>query len=97
MVDFVDANWGEADGCGHGVPEDRGRGVARVGVDELAGDDAVAIEGLAVREVGVGEACVGGGVQPAVFGQFGFGELFEFAWVFLRVSNVLSFGWEGGN
>lgn len=65
VVDFVDADGGEADGGGDGVPEDGGAGVAGVRVDELAGDDAVAEEGLPVGEVGVGRAGVGGGVVPA--------------------------------
>lgn len=46
------------------MAEDLGRCVAVVGVDELVGDYAVAVEGLAVGEVRVGHACVGGGVVP---------------------------------
>lgn len=65
MVDLVDTDRGEADRGGDFVPEDGGRGVADVGVDELAGDDAVAEEGLAVGEVGVGHTGVGGGIVPA--------------------------------
>lgn len=38
--------------------------VALVGVDELVGDYAVAVEGLAVGKVRVGHAGVGGGVEP---------------------------------
>lgn len=40
-----------------------GRG-ACVGVDEHAGDDAVPVEGLTVREVGPGLASIGGGIVP---------------------------------
>jgi hypothetical protein len=46
------------------VADDGGRGVAGVGVDEHAGDYSVAVEGLPVREVGVGLASVRGGVVP---------------------------------
>lgn len=46
MVGFVDADWGEADGCWEFVAEDRGVHVAVVGVDEHAGDDAVPVECL---------------------------------------------------
>ena len=65
MVDLVDADGREADGCCEAVAEESAGGVALVGVDELAGDQAVAVEGLAVGEVGVGLTCVGRGVQPA--------------------------------
>lgn len=44
--------------------EDSGGCGARVGVDELAGDDAVPEEGLPVCEVRVRLAGVGGGVEP---------------------------------
>ena len=81
VVDFVDPDWGEADGRRDLVPEDCASGVTRVGVDKLAGDDAVAVECLAVSEVSVGEPGVGGGVEPAVFGEFGFCEFFELAGV----------------
>jgi len=64
VVDFVDADRGEADRGGDFVAEDCGCCVAEVGVDKLARDDAVPEEGLAVGEVGVGLTGVGGGVQP---------------------------------
>ena len=64
VVDLVDADGGEADGRGDFVPEDCGAAGADVGVDELAGDDLVAVEGLSVGEVGVGGAGVGGCVEP---------------------------------
>lgn len=64
VVDFVDADGGEADGRRDFVPEDGGRRVTQVRVDELAGDDTVPVEGLAVGEVGVGLTGVGGGVEP---------------------------------
>ena len=48
------------------MTEDGGAGVSEVRVDELAGNDAMAEEGLSIREVGVGEAGVGGGIVPAV-------------------------------
>ncbi len=66
VVDFVDADWGEADGGGDFVAEDCGRRVAKVSVDELAGDDSVSEEGLTVGEVGVGLTGVGGGIVPVV-------------------------------
>lgn len=46
------------------VSENGGAGVAEVGVDELTGDDLMAVECLAVSEVGVGLAGVRGGVEP---------------------------------
>lgn len=46
------------------MAEDGGFRVAFVGVDEHAGDDTVAVEGLSVCEVRVGLAGVGGGVEP---------------------------------
>ena len=66
VVNFVDADRGEANRGGDFVPEDGGCRVAQVGVDELAGDDAVSVEGLAVGEVCVGLAGVGGGVEPVM-------------------------------
>lgn len=42
------------------MPED----VAEVGIDELAGDDFVAVEGLMVGEVGVVLVGVGGSIVP---------------------------------
>lgn len=51
------------------MAEDGGRGVAEVGVDQLTRDNAVTVEGLTVREVGVGLAGVGGGVVPASLGE----------------------------
>ena len=51
VVDFVDANGGEAEGGGHFMAEDCGGGVTEVGVDELAGNDTVTEEGLAWEHV----------------------------------------------
>lgn len=48
MVDFVDSDRGDADGCGYFVAEDGRCGVADVCIDELTGDYAVAVEGLTV-------------------------------------------------
>lgn len=81
VVDFVDAYGGKPDGSGDFVAEDFGGDVTRVGVDEHAWDDAVAVEGLAVGEVGGGHAGVGGGVVPAAFGEALFCAVFEFAGV----------------
>jgi len=79
VVDFVYADRGEADGGGDLVAEDCSGGVAEVGVDELSGDDAVTVEGLAwaclaelrmvemeltVGEMGVRLASIGGGIEP---------------------------------
>ena len=64
VVDLVDADGGEADRRGDLVPEDGGAGGADIGIDELAGDDLVAVEGLSVGEVGVGGAGVGGCIEP---------------------------------
>lgn len=85
VVDLVDADGGEPDGCGDGVSEDGCAGVAVVGVDELVGDYAVAVEGLAVCEVCVGLAGVGGGVEPASLAEFLFGLFFEFGRVYVVV------------
>jgi hypothetical protein len=46
------------------VADDGGRSVAGVGLDEHAGDYAMVVEGLPVREVGVGLAGVVEGVVP---------------------------------
>jgi hypothetical protein len=46
------------------VAEDCGFGVAFVGIDEHARDDAVAVEGLPVCEMSVGLAGVRGGIVP---------------------------------
>lgn len=81
VVDLVDADGREADGRGDLVAEDFRLGVALVGVAQHARDDAVAVEGLAVREVGAGGAGVGGGVVPAAFGEAFFGAFFELAGV----------------
>lgn len=48
------------------MAEDFCSGVAGVRVDELVGDYAVAVEGLPVGEVRVGQACVGRGVVPCL-------------------------------
>lgn len=92
VVDFVDAYGGEADGRGDFVAEDFGGGVTRVGVDEHSWDYAVAVEGLAVGEVGGGHAGVGRGVVPAAFGEALFGAVFEFAGV-LMVLVVMAWLW----
>jgi hypothetical protein len=76
VVDFVDADGSEADGRRDFVAEDGGRGVAVVGVAQHSRDDAVAVEGLSVCEVGGGHAGVGGGVVPAAFGEFFAGAVF---------------------
>ena len=73
MVDFVDADWREADGCGDFVAEDCGGCVAGIGVDKLTGDYAVAEEGGAVGKVSVGLAGIGGGVVPVEDGEFRYG------------------------
>jgi hypothetical protein len=67
VVDLVDTYWGEANGCADFVAEDRGLGVAFVGVDEHARDDSVAVEGLSICEVGVGLASIRGGIIPATW------------------------------
>ena len=64
VVALVYADGRDADWSGDFVAEDGGAGGARVGVDELAGDYAVSEESLAVREVRVGLAGVGGSVVP---------------------------------
>ena len=64
MVDLVYADRGEAYGRRDAMAEDGGCGIASVSVDEHAGDYAVAVEGLAVCEVGVGLPGVRGGVVP---------------------------------
>lgn len=69
VVDLVDADGGDAYGGGDGVAEEGGARGALVGVDELAGQDLVPEEGLAVGEVGVREAGVGGGVVPGGGGK----------------------------
>ncbi|KAH4195804.1 hypothetical protein HBI25_050610 [Parastagonospora nodorum] len=49
MVDFIDPDGREADGRRYLVPEYVRRRIALVRVDEHAGHDAVAVEGLAIR------------------------------------------------
>lgn len=63
--------WRRGDGGGTFVPEDGGAAVVDVGVDELAGNDLIAVEGLTVGEVGVGSTGVGRGIVPAVLSVFG--------------------------
>ena len=46
------------------MAEDGGAGISEVGVDELAGNDAMAEEGLSICEVSIGKAGVGGGIVP---------------------------------
>ena len=50
-------------------------GSAGVRINELARDNTMAEEGLAIREVGVRLASVGGGVEPARGGQYGVEDL----------------------
>ena len=47
VVDFVDADWGEAEGRGDFMAKDCRGSVADVGVHQLSGDDAMAEESLA--------------------------------------------------
>ena len=49
------------------MAKDLGCGVSEVGVDQLAWDDAVTVEGLAIGEVGVGHACIGSSIEPVSF------------------------------
>lgn len=79
VVDFVGADGREAEGRGDFVAENCGGGVAGIGVNEHAWDDAVAVEGLTVGEVGGRHAGVGGGVVLAALGVALFGAVFEFA------------------
>ena len=65
MVYFVDADWSKTNWGRDFVAEDGDACVAEIGVDELARDDAVTEEGLAVGEMGVGLSSVGGGIVPA--------------------------------
>ena len=69
MVDLVDSDRGEPDGCSAFMSKQRGGCVTVVGVDELGGDDTVAEEGLTVCEVGVREAGVAFGVRPTTTRQ----------------------------
>ena len=77
MVDFIDADGGEANGGWDAVAKDGGCRVALVGVDEHARDDTVAVEGLSVRRVRVGLSGVGGSIVPAVLCEFLLREGFE--------------------
>lgn len=79
VVDFVDANWGEADGGVDRVAPDRVGCVAGVGVDEHTGDDAVAVERLAVGGVGVGLSVVESSVMLLWVGVFNASELYSSA------------------
>lgn len=54
MVHAIDANRGKADWCGNCVAKDGRCSVASVSVDELAEDDMVPVESLAVGEMGAG-------------------------------------------
>lgn len=58
MIDLVDADGRKADRGGDLAAKQRCGGVAVVRVDELLGDDAVAIEGVAVGVMGGGLAGV---------------------------------------
>lgn len=71
VVDCVYADRRKADGGRDLVAPYFGRGIAQIGVDEHARDDAVAVEGLTVHGVGCGEACVGGGVVPVFISMKG--------------------------
>ena len=79
VIDLVDADRREPDRGGAPVPKDGGRRVSQVGVDELMGDYPVAEEGLPVRDVGVGEPGIGGGVVPAAEGEGSLSQLFQLA------------------
>ena len=68
-ADFVDSNRGGPDRRVDSVAEDTRGVVAGVGVHEHACDDAVAVEGSTVGEVGGRHTGVGGGVAPAAFGK----------------------------
>ena len=78
VVNLVDSNGRETDGCGAFMAKEGRGGVSEVGVNELMWDDAVAEEGLAVCEVGVGEAGVAFGVRAAARGEVFAGFCFEF-------------------
>jgi len=58
VVDLVDADGREANGCADFVPENRGFRVPCVRVNEHLWNYAVAVEGLSVCEVCVGLSCV---------------------------------------
>ena len=67
MVDLVDAYGREANRCADLVAPDLVCGVALVGVHQHTWDDLVSEEGLSVGEMGVTQAGIGRGVQPATF------------------------------
>lgn len=48
------------------VPEDGGAGVAEIGVDELSRDNPMAVEGLAVGEMGIRLAGIRRSIVPGV-------------------------------
>lgn len=48
------------------MPEDGGAGVAEIGVDELSRDNPMAVEGLAVGEMGIRLASIGRSIVPSV-------------------------------
>ena len=81
MVDFVYADRCKADGRGDFVAPDLGAGVALLRVAEHTWDDAVAVEGLTVGEVGGRRSGVGGGIVPAALGELLFGQVLELAGV----------------
>lgn len=66
VVDFVDADRCEPDGCGYLVAEDFGGCIPQVRVYQLVGDDPVAVEGLSVGQVSIGHACVGRCIEPGL-------------------------------
>ena len=73
VVDPIDADRGEADGCCELVTEEGCSGVTDVGVDELARDDLVAVEGCTVGGVCPAYAGIAGGIVPAAFTEAFFG------------------------
>ena len=100
MIDFVDANGGKANGSGDLVPENGRARITKVGVNQLAGDDAVTEESLAVGQVRVREAGVGGRIipkmdvrtrgdsgqrdAPSAFGELLLGEFLELPRLYFR-------------
>ena len=55
------------------------RGVALVGIDEHAWDEAVPVEGLPVYSMRMRLTGIGGGVKPATLAELLLCQVFEFA------------------
>lgn len=53
-------------GCETFVSEDGGTGIAKISVDELPGNDLMAVESLAVGEMGIRLAGIGRGIVPSL-------------------------------